>query len=135
MFKPELFSDEQLDQAELNLIPCRVELWGGCAFINFDDDAAPLLDCIEPFAERLDTRNVEKLKVEWWVSTVLPTNWKLAMEAFMEGYHIMRTHPQLLHPRQRGDKAPYGPREFGNPSLRLGPFKTSREMVETRSTG
>jgi phenylpropionate dioxygenase-like ring-hydroxylating dioxygenase large terminal subunit len=29
------------------------------------------------------------------VSTELPTNWKLAMEAFMEGYHVMRTHPQL----------------------------------------
>src|ERR1700761_5719054 len=26
VFKPELFSDEQLDQDDLNLIPCRVEL-------------------------------------------------------------------------------------------------------------
>jgi carnitine monooxygenase subunit len=26
---------------------------------------------------------------------VLPTNWKLAMEAFMEGFHTPRTHPQL----------------------------------------
>jgi len=28
----------------------------------------------------------------------LPVNWKLAMEAFMEGYHVMATHPQLLPP-------------------------------------
>ena len=28
-----------LDQAEINLVPCRVETWGGCAFINFDDHA------------------------------------------------------------------------------------------------
>jgi phenylpropionate dioxygenase-like ring-hydroxylating dioxygenase large terminal subunit len=91
-----LFSEEALDAGELNLKPCRVELWGGCAFINFDDDAAPLLDCIGPTAELLDARNVEQLKVEWWRSTVLPTNWKLAMEAFMEGYHTPRTHPQLV---------------------------------------
>src|SRR5262249_23243999 len=93
--EPKLFSEENLKKAELNLVPCRVETWGGCAFINFDDDAVPLLECIGPLANRFNVRNVEKLKVEWWVSTVLPTNWKLAMEAFMEGYHVMRTHPQL----------------------------------------
>jgi nitrite reductase/ring-hydroxylating ferredoxin subunit len=90
-----LFSEAQLEQAELNLRPCRVEFWGGCAFVNFDDAAAPLLECIAPLAERCDPRKVEKLKIEWWHSAILPTNWKLAMEAFMEGYHVMRTHPQL----------------------------------------
>ena len=33
--------------------------------------------------------------MDWWFGTVLPTNWKLAMEAFQEGYHTMKTHPQL----------------------------------------
>jgi len=33
------FTEEVLDQAELNLAPCRVGLWAGCAFINFDDKA------------------------------------------------------------------------------------------------
>ena len=39
-----LFSERQLDKADLALKPCRVELWGGCAFINFDDDAPSFRD-------------------------------------------------------------------------------------------
>ena len=95
VYERSIFSEENLDKADLALAPCRVELWGGCAFINFDDDAPPLLECLGPVAKRLDAHNVDKLKVEWWHSAVLPVNWKLAMEAFMEGYHVMRTHPQL----------------------------------------
>jgi phenylpropionate dioxygenase-like ring-hydroxylating dioxygenase large terminal subunit len=93
-----LFSPEALEAAEINLKPCRVEFWGGCAFINFDDDAPPLRDGLGAMAERLEARSVDKLSMEWWYATVLPTNWKLAMEAFMEGYHTLRTHPQLLTP-------------------------------------
>jgi phenylpropionate dioxygenase-like ring-hydroxylating dioxygenase large terminal subunit len=39
---------------------------------------------------------VETLRTEWWLAARLPVNWKLAMEAFMEGYHVMATHPQLI---------------------------------------
>lgn len=95
IFGKQIFSEEALRQAEVNLVPCRLETWGGCAFVNFDDHAPPLREAIGPAADRLEARNVEKLKVESWYATVLPTNWKLAMEAFMEGYHLMRTHPQL----------------------------------------
>jgi phenylpropionate dioxygenase-like ring-hydroxylating dioxygenase large terminal subunit len=90
-----MFSEAALDEADLALRPCRVELWGGCAFINFDDKAAALRDCIGPLAERLDQYQTDKLRSEWWYGTVIPANWKVAMEAFMEGYHVMRTHPQL----------------------------------------
>jgi phenylpropionate dioxygenase-like ring-hydroxylating dioxygenase large terminal subunit len=95
VFARQLFDEADLAPEEINLKPCRVEFWGGCAFINYDDDAPPLLDCIKPVAEALDPRLADKLRVEWWHSAVLPTNWKLAMEAFMEGLHVMRTHPQL----------------------------------------
>jgi phenylpropionate dioxygenase-like ring-hydroxylating dioxygenase large terminal subunit len=90
-----LFSEAALDEQDIALKRCRVELWGGCAFINFDDHAPPLRECIGPLAERLDQYQVDKLRAEWWYATVLPANWKTAMEAFMEGYHVMRTHPQL----------------------------------------
>ncbi|WP_052223461.1 aromatic ring-hydroxylating oxygenase subunit alpha [Novosphingobium malaysiense] len=95
VFGKEIFNPDLLDQDEIGLAPCRVETWAGCAFINFDDDASSLLESLGPVAETLNARNVDKLKMEWWYGTILPVNWKLAMEAFMEGYHVMRTHPQL----------------------------------------
>src|SRR5262249_46482512 len=36
------------------------------------------------------------------------TNWKLAMEAFMEGYHVMQTHPQLVAKINRQMYRPIG---------------------------
>ncbi|CAN7250499.1 aromatic ring-hydroxylating dioxygenase subunit alpha [Phenylobacterium sp. LjRoot225] len=95
IYERRYFSEDALTREDVNLLPCRVELWGGCAFINFDDDAPPLRESLGSLADRLEAHNVDKLKVDWWHSAVLPVNWKLAMEAFMEGYHVMRTHPQL----------------------------------------
>ena len=95
VFGKQVFSPELLDKAEINLVPCRIDFWAGCAFINFDNDAPGLRESLGPVADRLDARNVDKLKMDWWFGTVLPTNWKLAMEAFQEGYHTMKTHPQL----------------------------------------
>ena len=106
VFGRQVFSEELLDKAEIDLKPCRVEFWAGCAFINFDDAAPALLDSLGPVVERLNARNVEHLKMDWWYATVLPTNWKLAMEAFQEGYHTMKTHPQLHQLSALGN--PYG---------------------------
>jgi nitrite reductase/ring-hydroxylating ferredoxin subunit len=95
VYGKQLFSERQLEHADLNLIPCRVETAIGAAWINFDDEAPSFRDCIGPLIERLEAHNVDKLRMEWCYATVLPANWKIAMEAFMEGYHVMKTHPQL----------------------------------------
>jgi len=96
VYQPDLFSAHNRSDKDLDLRPCRVELWGGCAFVNFDDNAPPLRECIEPFASTMDRWHVDSMRTEWWLSFRLPVNWKLAMEAFMEGYHVRQTHPQLL---------------------------------------
>ena len=90
------FSAHNLEPADLNLTPVRCEAWGGCAWINLDDHAPPLRECIEPFATVHDAWKVESLRVEWWQAARLPVNWKLAEEAFLEQYHVIETHPELV---------------------------------------
>jgi phenylpropionate dioxygenase-like ring-hydroxylating dioxygenase large terminal subunit len=92
------FSAHNMAKEDLNLTPVRCELWGGCAWINLDDDAPPLRRCIEPAATILDSWKVESLRAEWWYACRLPANWKLAEEAFVEQYHVLEAHPQLRIP-------------------------------------
>ena len=106
VFGKQVFTAELLDKTEINLKPCRIDFWAGCAFINFDDEAPGLRESLGPVAERIDARHGDHLKMDWWYGTVLPTNWKLAMEAFQEGYHTMKTHPQLHQLSALGN--PYG---------------------------
>ena len=99
--RPEVFDEHNLCSSDVQLVPVRCELWGGCAWINLDDDAPVLRECQEPFASIYDEWKVESLRTEWWQSCLLPVNWKLATAAFMEGYHVPQTHPQLLPSAQR----------------------------------
>jgi Rieske 2Fe-2S family protein len=95
IYQPSLFQEADRNPEDLRLRECRVELWGGCAFVNFDDSAPPLRESIEPFASYHSARAAEKMRLRWWYSAIVPANWKLAIEAFQEGYHALRTHPQF----------------------------------------
>jgi carnitine monooxygenase subunit len=90
-----LFSERQLDVDDIKLRQCRVETFGGCAWINHDDDAPTLRESLGAVTDRFDAHRLGDLRAEWCFGTVLPANWKVAMEAFMEGYHVQQTHPQL----------------------------------------
>ena len=46
----------------------------------------------------LDAWKMESLRAEWWYSARLPVNWKLGVEAFVEQYHVLQSHPQLRIP-------------------------------------
>jgi phenylpropionate dioxygenase-like ring-hydroxylating dioxygenase large terminal subunit len=95
------FSEHNLQPDDINLVPVRCEVWGGCAWINLDDAAPPLRQSMEPAATMLDAWKVESLRTEWWYSCRLPVNWRLAIEAFVEMYHVVETHPQLAIPGMR----------------------------------
>lgn len=94
------FAADNLDAAEIDLTPVQCEVWGGCAWINLDDEAPPLRDCLEPAASILDAWQVDTMRAEWWYSFRLPVNWKLAQEAFQEQYHVVQTHPRLVIPNR-----------------------------------
>lgn len=106
VLRPDAFDEHNMRPEDLALVPVRCELWGGCAWINLDDNAPALRDCFEPFATIYDAWKVESLRTEWWQSCLLPVNWKLATAAFMEGYHVPQTHPQLLPSSQPATAKP-----------------------------
>ena len=126
-----MFSEDQLDPADLALRVCRVETWGGCAFINFDDDAPSFRDTIGPVADRLEAHGVGNMRAEWWYQTVLPANWKVAMEAFMEGYHVMRTHPQLQQAAPMLYNAMYG-MDTGGIGVPINPNLSVRDNIKAQ---
>jgi phenylpropionate dioxygenase-like ring-hydroxylating dioxygenase large terminal subunit len=112
-----LFSERQLDENDINLVPCRVETGIGCAWINLDDDAPGLRESLGPVMDRFDSHRSGEMRAEWCYGTILPTNWKLAMEAFMEGYHVMQTHPQLYKAHSEDHVDSYDALDAGKTSL------------------
>jgi carnitine monooxygenase subunit len=126
-----LFSERQLDPADIALVPCRIELWGGCVFINFDNNAPGLRESMGGLAERFEAHNLHKLRAEWWYATILPANWKIAMEAFMEGYHVMRTHPQLQEATPALYNSMYG-NDTGGIGHQVNPNMTVRQNIQAQ---
>jgi phenylpropionate dioxygenase-like ring-hydroxylating dioxygenase large terminal subunit len=113
------FSEHNLYAGDIDLVPVRCDTWGGCAWVSLDDDAPPLRHCLEPAATTLDAWKVESLRSEWWYACRLPVNWKLAIEAFVESYHVVQTHPQLVIPTRYGlrDGETFDAREFVDADL------------------
>jgi phenylpropionate dioxygenase-like ring-hydroxylating dioxygenase large terminal subunit len=89
------FTDHVANPVDLCLPQAKTATWGACAWVNLDPGAPPLEEALGPMPSLLDPLGIERMRVVWWKSTVLEANWKLAMEAFIEGYHIMASHPQL----------------------------------------
>lgn len=89
------FAPEVLRPEDIRLQECKVQTWGACVWINMDPHARPLAEALAPAAEVLDGVCFENMRVWWWKETILNANWKMAQEAFYEGYHVAATHPQL----------------------------------------
>jgi len=79
--------DEEFGLMEL---PC--DTWAGFVFVNFDRDAGPLADFLEVLPEHFQNWGLEDRYVAIHTAKVLPGNWKMCMEAFMEAYHVLATH-------------------------------------------
>jgi nitrite reductase/ring-hydroxylating ferredoxin subunit len=85
-----------VEKKDLCLPQARVETLGGFVFVNMDGNAPSLAHYIGPDAMAHITKwKLEDRYIVAHVSKVIPANWKLTMEAFMEAYHVIETHPQV----------------------------------------
>jgi len=78
------------------LTEVRVDTWGGWIWVNMDPDCVTLREYLEPAASLLDPFQFERMRYRFRQWVVFECNWKVALEAFMEPYHVGGTHPQLL---------------------------------------
>ena len=84
-----------LDAAQSSLAPVALETWGGWIFVNMDPDCGPLREYLAPIPEMLDPFGLDRMRYRWRKWGVFPCNWKVAMEAFNETYHVQTTHPEF----------------------------------------
>jgi nitrite reductase/ring-hydroxylating ferredoxin subunit len=130
---------------DYRLAEAAVGEWGGFVFLHPDPVAAPpLAEFLGPLASQLEPYHLERMRVTTDVTVRLACNWKVAVEAFLEVYHVPKIHPQLMARIDDvntafevvGDHSrmivPYGV-----PSMRLediDPVRTYRAFGESGST-
>ena len=91
---PEDFRD--LDFACHPLIKVRCERFGALVFVNFDPDAPSLLDWLGPIVGEWEEFQFGGLRLIDHYSWDLKSNWKVAMEANTEVYHVKSIHPSSV---------------------------------------
>jgi phenylpropionate dioxygenase-like ring-hydroxylating dioxygenase large terminal subunit len=91
----------------------QVATWGGFVFINPDQDAGSLEEFMGPvMIDHYSKLKMENRYKQAHVGRVVKGNWKVVQEAFLEAYHTIATHPQLL--LSGGDLADNRYDVFGN---------------------
>lgn len=80
----------------LSLPEVQVVSWGGWVLINMDHDARPFEEYVPILSSHFERWKPEDRYVSLHVEKKIRCNWKVAMEAFIESYHAIQTHPQIL---------------------------------------
>ncbi|WP_321390525.1 aromatic ring-hydroxylating dioxygenase subunit alpha [Emcibacter sp.] len=87
---------EHLKDEEMALPEVQVGQWGGYIFLREAKEGPTLEEYLAPMPEHFKRWKHEECATVIWVGKVVPANWKVVMEAFMESWHTVVTHPQLL---------------------------------------
>lgn len=73
----------------------RVDSWGGWIWISLDREGCSFADYLGVVPEMLDPYGLANMRVRWRKWLAFNCNWKVAMEAFCETYHVATTHPEF----------------------------------------
>ncbi|MEY9874223.1 choline monooxygenase [Streptacidiphilus sp. MAP12-33] len=92
-----------LDKPKLGLFPVAVESFLGFVFVNLDGRAAPLAEQCAGLAEAIGRYTTPGLQPlgrgrihDLAGAEVQHANWKVAVDNYLEGYHVPVAHPALM---------------------------------------
>ncbi|MEY2642702.1 MAG: hypothetical protein RLZZ368_1349, partial [Actinomycetota bacterium] len=81
-----------LDRADRCLPAIRCEEWDNWIFVNRDPSAMSLREWIGPIADEMSEFQGATLRTVARQSEIVPCNWKVTAEAFLEVYHFRHIH-------------------------------------------
>jgi phenylpropionate dioxygenase-like ring-hydroxylating dioxygenase large terminal subunit len=90
------FWDFDATPEELQLPEAKVGVWAGMVFINPDPDAESLEDFLGDIDQHFDRIGYGQWSTQGHIVTTRKSNWKEAVEAFVEAHHVFATHPQAM---------------------------------------
>ena len=87
-----------LDKSTLGLRPLRCEMLGNLIFINQDPHARPLMEHLGRAGQEIAHFDFDRRRVIHSMQFEIDCNWKIAIDAFAESYHLFRTHRDTVAP-------------------------------------
>ncbi len=93
---PSHWDFDSLNRGNASLREVKVDTWGGFIFINADEVAPPLFEALGPLPEHFADYDLEARYTAAHFRKLVPANWKLIQEAFMEAYHVIGIHPEAV---------------------------------------
>lgn len=84
-----------LDQSKLGLTPIATEIFNGFVFVNLDPHET-LAEYLDGVTERLPAEGFDQLRLQRMYRINERANWKVAMDAQNEGYHVFSQHRYLM---------------------------------------
>lgn len=92
--KPAAWDFPHVTKENFRMPDIRVGSWGGFVFVCLSDESESLESYVETLPAHFARWPLENRFKAAHVGKVVRCNWKTAMDAFLEGYHIVTTHPQ-----------------------------------------
>ena len=86
----------QIEQEEFGLPEAQVASWNGFVFINPDPNAESLESFLGTFLNDWERWDYTDRVIYSHFGGIVDCNWKVAGEAFIEGFHSLATHPQMM---------------------------------------
>jgi phenylpropionate dioxygenase-like ring-hydroxylating dioxygenase large terminal subunit len=87
---------EHLKARDMTLPQAETARWQGYIFVREKAGGPSIEEYLAPLPDFFQRWRHDQCTTAIWVAKVVPANWKVTMEAFMEAWHTIVTHPQLL---------------------------------------
>ena len=129
-FEESVADARPFDRSELGLKPVPVAEFGGLLFVNLSGEAPPFDAFIRPLRDLWADYGLALLRHSASLDYEVQANWKLAIENFIDSYHIPMVHPNLNRsaPMERHEPI-LGGDTFARPSVRAYELTTAASSL------